>query len=106
MEKMELLTLELEVRFREIGFQENVRDPIAVAKFFLPGLGVRWYACAYYPDQQVFFGYVTGLSVDEYGYFSLEELEEIVHPSGLLFVERDLYFSETRMSKIISGLVT
>lgn len=106
MEKMELLTAELEVRFTEIGFQENIKDPIVVAKFFLPGLAVRWYACAYYPDEQVFFGYVTGLSFDEYGYFSLTELDELEHPySPFLFVERDLSFTETPMSKIIAGQV-
>lgn len=33
---MQLMTKELEKRFAEIGCQENIKDPIVVAKFFNP----------------------------------------------------------------------
>lgn len=97
---MSLLNENLLARFKAIGGQENVSDPICLAKFFLPGHSATWYAIAYYPDERNFFGYVTGLGVDEYGYFSLDELEELKHPLLGLPVERDEHFEEMQMSKV------
>lgn len=101
---MSLLNDELLARFKAIGNQENVKDALVIARFFLPGHSVTWYACSYYPDDRNFFGYVTGLMVNEYGYFSLDELEELKHPLFGLPVERDCYFVETCISNIIQEL--
>ncbi len=97
---MSLLNDELMARFKAIGGQEEETNPVCIAKFFLPSHSATWYAIAYYPDERNFFGYVTGLGVDEYGYFSLDELEELRHPLFGLPVERDEHFEEMKMSEI------
>ena len=56
---MQLLTKELEAQFAEVGSQEEVDDPIVIAKFFNPAGGGRWYATEYDPETKIFFGYVS-----------------------------------------------
>ncbi len=98
---MVLLTKELEERFKEIGEQRNTPDPVVIAKFFNPAGAGTWYATAYYPEDKLFFGYVSifGDHCDEWGYFSLQELEEF---RGLLDleIERDLYCGEFPISEV------
>lgn len=105
---MKLMTKELEKRFAEVGRQEDVEDPIVVAKFFNPTGAGTWYATEYDPKQKLFFGYVSifGDHCDEWGYFSLEQLEEYKGRFGL-GIERDLYWSERPASEVIAkkGLV-
>lgn len=95
------MTTELEARFKAIGSQEGVSDPIVVAKYFNPTGGGSWYATEYNPEEKMFFGYVSlfGDYNDEFGYFSLAELEEIKFPMGL-GIERDMYHKESRMSEL------
>jgi len=99
---MKLLTKEIEKRFKEIGFQSqgNVADPIVVVKFFNPTGAGTWYATEYDPETKQFFGYVSifGDHNDEWGYFSLEELENFEGGFGL-GIERDLYCGEKRISE-------
>jgi len=98
---MKLLTKELEQRFKEIGSQEGVKDPIIIAKFFNPtGIGY-WFAYEYNPKEKIFFGYVSlfGDYNDELGYFSLAELETFKGKFGL-GIERDLYFNEKPLSEV------
>jgi len=100
---MKLMTKELEARFREVGPQEEVKDPLIIAKYFNPSGAGTWYATEYNPEERIFFGYVSifGDLNDEWGYFSLEELESVRGPFGL-GIERDLYFGEKKASEIIS----
>lgn len=98
---MKLLTKKLLKRFEEVGRQENKKDPIVIAKFFNPtGIGT-WYATEYDPDYKEFFGYVSlfGDHNDEFGYFSLAELENYKGVFGL-GIERDLYFGEHKLSEV------
>ena len=74
---MKLMTKELETRFKEIGNQENAIDPIVVAKYFNPCGSQTWYATEYNSYDQTCFGYVTGMVENEWGRFSLKELEEL-----------------------------
>jgi Protein of unknown function (DUF2958) len=102
---MTLLTNELKARFAQVGRQENVDDPLVIAKFFAPSGAATWYAMEYYPEDNTCFGYVQGLSPDphddELGYFSITELEAIrVKPFGLP-IERDLYWTEGPFSKVV-----
>ena len=99
---MKLLTKELEARFREVGRQEHVADPIVVCKFFDPLGSWTWYATEF--DGRDFFGLVEGLET-ELGYFSLEELEKIGknserHKMFQLGIERDILFQETTLERI------
>ena len=70
----------------------EVKDPVVVAKFFNPTGAGTWYATEYEPEQKMFFGYVSifGDYNDEWGYFSLAELESFVGKFGL-GIERDLH---------------
>lgn len=105
---MKLMTKKLEKRFAEVGRQEDVEDPIVVAKFFNPTGAGTWYATEYDPKQKLFFGYVSifGDHCDEWGYFSLEQLEEYKGRFGL-GIERDLYWTERPASEVIAkkGLI-
>ena len=100
---MKLLTQELVDRFQQVGRQEDKSDPIIIAKFFNPTGAGTWYATEYNPSDKTFYGYVSifGDWNDEWGYFSLTELESLKGPFGL-GIERDLYFTETPSSKVIN----
>jgi len=96
---MRLLTKALEKRFAEIGSQENVEDPVIVAKFFNPAGAGTWYATEYDTERRLFFGYAE-IFEGEWGYFSLDELESVKGPLGI-GIERDLWWNEKRFSEII-----
>ena len=97
---MKLLTKKLEKRFAQVGSQEDEKDPLVIAKFFNPCGGGTWYATEYDPQRKVFFGYVSifGDHNDEWGSFSLDELQSYKGPLGL-GIERDRYFIEKRASE-------
>lgn len=97
---MQLLTKALQDRFAEVGSQGHLDDPLIIAKFFNPCGRGTWYATEYNPEDKIFFGYVTGLGFDEWGCFSLVEMESVKLPFGL-GIERDLYFGEKRFSSVI-----
>ena len=99
---MRLMTKELEKRFLEVGSQESVKDPVIVAKFFNPQGAGTWWATEYDPENRTIFGYASifGDWNDEWGYFSLAELESYKGPLGI-GIERDLYFGERKMSSVI-----
>jgi hypothetical protein len=99
---MELMTAELEKRFAKVGSQEEKKDPVIVAKFFNPAGAGTWYATEYDPETKTFFGYVSifGDWNDEWGYFSLQELQSFKGPFGLR-IERDLYWQEKKVSTVI-----
>ena len=90
---MKLITPELETRFAEVGDQSEVKNPLIVAKFFDPVGSATWYATEYNPNTRICYGYVTGLVYDEWGTFSIDELESIRRPFGLR-IERDIHFEE------------
>lgn len=99
---MRLMTKALARRFAQIGSQETSKDPIIIAKFFNPTGAGTWYATEYDSQERLFFGYVSifGDHCDEWGYFSLDELQSYKGRFGL-GIERDLYWSESRASEVI-----
>ena len=103
---MKLLTKELLMRFEKVGRQEDDKDPIVIAKFFNPTGAGTWLATEYDPNSKKFFGFVSifGDYNDEWGYFSLDELESYVGRFGL-GIERDLHFAEQRMSKVMPSAI-
>jgi hypothetical protein len=95
---MKLLTKEIEDKFKSIGSQENLDDPVIVAKFFDPTGSWTWYATEYNPEEKIFFGLVHGHE-KEWGYFSLEELESFKGLLGL-GIERDCHFGYKNVSAV------
>jgi len=102
---MKLLTKKLEKRFAQVGSQERTEDPLIIAKFFNPTGAGTWYATEYDPKSRTSFGYVSifGDWNDEWGYFSLDELESYKGRFSL-GIERDLYFQEQKASQVINNL--
>jgi len=103
---MQLLTKELLKRFAKVGRQEEIHDPIVIAKFFNPNGAGTWYATEYDPETKEFFGYVSifGDWNDEWGSFALAELESYRGKFGL-GIERDLYFGEKRISEVAQSAI-
>ncbi len=97
---MKLLTKEILKEFEKVGSQRECKDPVVVAKFFNPTGAGTWYAIEYDTETRIFYGYVSifGDHNDEWGCFSLQELEDFKGRLGL-GIERDLYFGTPRMSK-------
>jgi hypothetical protein len=100
---MQLLTDELIRQFEKTGRQEHVEDPVVIAKFFNPCGSATWLATEYYPDDRLFFGYASLFNdpfCNEWGYFSLDELQELRCPPFGLPIERDLYFEQSPISVV------
>ena len=97
---MKLLTKELEKTFKKMGSQDESKDPIVIAKFFNPTGAGTWFATEYEPIEKIFFGYISifGDHCDEWGSFSLAELENITGRFGL-GIERDLHCGYKQISE-------
>ena len=97
---MNLMTPELEKLFKKLQKESNKEDPTLIAKFFNPsGIG-SWFASEYDPKTRICYGFVDLLE-QEWGYFSLDELEALKLPYGLE-IEVDVLwrpktFSEARI---------
>ena len=98
---MELLTQELRKILPPLYAQENSPDPIAYVKLFTPDSNWTWYATEGSEEEGdfIFFGYVFGFE-EEWGFFSLSELQAARGPRGLP-VERDVYFNPTPISEVM-----
>ena len=96
---MELLTKELREKFKKQGRVEDGEDPMVICKFFNPTGRGTWYAIEYNEQDKIFYGYVSifGDHNDEFGDFTLEELESLKLPMGL-GIERDLYWESRKLS--------
>ena len=98
---MKLLTQEIKRKLPKIYATEQIPLPekTIICKFFNPcGIGT-WYCIEGQQEEDdfIFFGLVD-LHEKEFGYFSLRELEEINLAMGLK-IERDLWFSPSKVSK-------
>jgi hypothetical protein len=94
---VQLITKELEKRFKEVGGQEDkkLEDHIVIAKFFNPVGQGTWFLTEYDPETQIAFGYVSifGDHNDEWGGFAVWELAGLKVGLGL-GIERDIYWKE------------
>ena len=109
---MKLMTKKLEKQLTKypLRSQENEEDPVCILKYFNPYGAGTWYVTEAEKQEDgnyLFFGYVE-LQFDEYGYFTLDELERLQVPIkingktiGYGGIERDLHFEPTKLSKII-----
>jgi len=95
---MKLVTKKMEKNLPKLYSQENVKNPMVVAKFFHPFSNWTWYVIEgeKRDNDFLFFGLVDGHEA-ELGYFTLSQLQSIKRPIG---VERDLYFTPKRLSEV------
>lgn len=98
---MKLITKELEKRFAEVGNQSEVEDPLVIAKFFYPCGCQTWLVTEFYPEENLAYGYVSLFNDwnNEFGYISIAELENTKLPPFGLTVERDMHWTECRLSE-------
>ena len=81
--------------------QDGTKTFKAEVKLFNPcGIGT-WYLSELNPDTNVAFG-LCELHEKEFGYVSIDELEEIELPF-FLKIERDLYFQPTHFSDLMQS---
>jgi hypothetical protein len=87
-----LLTKAIEKQLPELYGTEEIKtaDKVLVVKYFKNNF--TWYAIEFDPIERIFYGYVEGME-NEWGYFSLDELQSIN-------VERDLYFDPIKFSEL------
>ncbi len=97
---MQLLTKELRKKLPPLGSSDSNPDPLVICKFFTPDSNWTWWAIEF-DGEDTFFGLVHGFE-EEFGTFSLAELEAATGPLGL-HIERDLYFEPTPVSKLRHG---
>jgi hypothetical protein len=85
-----------------IKSQDDKKDPFVIAKVFDTFGSATWFLTEFDANDNIAFGYVTGLGSNEFGYVSITELEEIKHDKlGVLRIERDLYFSQQPLSQLV-----
>ena len=98
---MQLMTEEIKKKASKfpLGSQDgNGLDAEIIVKFFDPTGSWTWYATEYDPENKIFMGYVAGFE-NEYGTFSLTELESVKGRFGL-GIERDRHFENKKVRDI------
>lgn len=97
---MQLLTKEIRNKIPKLYEQDGKgEDAIAYVKFFDPTGSWTWFASEF-DGNDTFFGLVFGFE-DEFGYFSLSELQSTKGKFGL-GIERDLYFKPKSFREILA----
>lgn len=104
---MRLITKEIENRLEKYPlYSQDGKgdDAVIVCKFFSPVGAWTWYVLEAQKREDgdyEFFGIVVnGYGEKEYGYFTKSELESVKLPFGLT-IERDIYFSPSRVGDLI-----
>lgn len=90
--EMKLITKEIRLS-TPIYDELSENNMIVQAKFFDPCSQWTWYLLSLENDNNIAYGYVNGIE-DEFGSFSIKELEEYRGPL-FLGIERDIYFKPT-----------
>jgi hypothetical protein len=102
---MQLLPDELRLEIPALYSQENIKtqEKMIHARFFFPAADWTWFVIEgkQETDDYVFFGFVVGF-VEEWGYFTLNELENINVEH--LTVERDLHFKPGKFGDVMAQL--
>jgi hypothetical protein len=96
--KHKLMPDDLKSKIPKLYSQENEKDPTVYAKYFTPRSNWTWYATEFDGTDR-FFGLVVGFE-PELGYFSLDEMANVVGADGMPEVERDMYFSPKKLSEV------
>lgn len=78
-----------------------LEDKLIVAKLFHPASNWTWYVIEY-DGSDMCWGMVEGHEL-EYGYFSLNELRQLIGPYGLC-IERDRYFKPCKVAELLQTI--
>lgn len=102
MEAVDLFPTELHNTLPRLNSQEGIRDPIVHHRFFTRDSDWIWYVTEGSPEKDdfIFFGFVLGVE-QEWGQFSLSELNEVRGPSEHP-IERDLDFKPACLSEVLA----
>ena len=71
----------------------DVGEKVLMMRFYEKNTQWQWFLCEYSPSEHLAFGYVMGFS-NEWGYFSLEEME------GIYTIQRDKEFIPIRFKDL------
>ena len=96
---MKLLTVDLKKNFAKFGPQQDEKDPLIIARYFLTFSNWTFYAVLFDHEAEIFTG-IFIFEAMEWGTISLHDLESIRSLGGRVKVERDTFFKPTRMSEI------
>ena len=103
---MKLMTKQLEKKIPELYSTEKTENPNIIIHYFNPMGRGDWYVLEGKKQENedwLFYGYVKSPidpQFDEYGDFTLKELESVTLPFGL-GIERDLYWTECPVKEVI-----
>lgn len=95
----ELMPKRVAVTVPPLYATEDEGDPIARVKLFSSVSGWTWYVTEYDPATGEAFGLVEGFA-DEWGYFSIPEMEALNRLRGFNVVERDEHFDPAPVSRV------
>lgn len=103
---MKLMTKEIERKLPKLYSTEGVKlaDKQIIVKYFSCWMPMTWYAVEYDAESRLFFGYVQNhieSHYSEWGYFSLDEFEEINREKGYAVIERDYHFKPATFDEIV-----
>jgi len=95
---MKLLTADLKKKFLITGSQQKVKDPVIIARYFIPIANWDFYATEFNHKTNIFVGIFKWLET-EWGTLSLYDLENLREPGGAK-VERLIGFKPCRMGEL------
>ena len=104
------MTKQLEAKLPKFGGIAEVENPTVVAHFFNPCGAGDWYVLEGERQDNgdvIFYGYVKSMispMFDEFGTFTLSELEGLELPFGL-GIERDIHWSERTLNELLKELI-
>lgn len=93
----ELIPKELAAAVPPLYATEDEAEPIARVKLFSRFNGWTWLVTEYDPESGEAYGLVKGFE-EEWGYFSIREMEEVNRSKGFNVIERDFCFEPKPVS--------
>ncbi|RHD55617.1 DUF2958 domain-containing protein [Collinsella intestinalis] len=94
----ELIPKELAAAVPPLYATEDEAEPIARVKLFSCFNGWTWLVTEYDPESGEAYGLVKGFE-EEWGYFSIREMEEVNRSKGFNVIERDFCFEPKPVSE-------
>lgn len=94
----QLITKEIEGRTPRLYATDGQEDPTAFAHFFCILNHWDWWMTEYDPETREAFGLVCGFA-EEWGYFSIAEMESVNEAKGFEVIEREAPFEPKSVSE-------